>query len=441
MTRWTKWRGADTSRRAFLGGGAAAITLPWLASLQPSRAHAEDTPPTRLLFWFAPNGMVMNHWTPDSAGALGTLPRILEPLDDLKEDILVVTGLANRAGEGDRPGDHARGTGAMLTCHQPDFDYVRNAISVDQVAAQALGADTAFPSLQLGTQAGATSGICDSGYSCAYQSNISWAGPSTPLPKLTNPTVVFERLFAGFDASLSEAEKARRKAYHTSILDRALEDASKIQQKISAEDGHRIDQYLTGIRELELRLSRGDTLSCSPPARPPLRYQLPEQVALLQELAVVSLQCDLTRFVTFMMGNGSSNQSFPFVGVSGAHHEISHHQSNADNLEKLAVIDTWEMTQVGDFLRQLKATPEGDGTLLDHCFFMMSSECSDGDRHNHDDLPVLVAGRGNGHVSPGRHVVLDETPIANLYVSMLEAAGIPTSSFANSTGPLQELML
>jgi hypothetical protein len=439
MTTWSKWRGAGTSRRAFLGGAAAAITLPWMRSLQPTQAVADGTPPVRLLFYFIPNGVHMPAWVPTAEGQDFELPTILAPLAPVRDDLLVLTGLANRAGEGDRPGDHARGTGCVLTCAQPAYDTVLNGVSVDQVAANTLGHETAFRSLQLGTATSAASGLCDSGYPCAYQSNISWAGPKTPLPKLTNPTIVFERLFGGFDSDLTEVERVRRAVYRSSVLDHVVEDAASLQASLGTTDRHRLDEYLTGVRELERRLDGGDLRTCVAPRRPPTRFGLAEQVDLLHELMVVALQCDLTRYVTFMVGNGGSNYSFDFLGVSGAHHEISHHQSRQQNLEKLVTINTWEINRFSNLLQRLKAVPEGEGTLLDQCLVCLTSEIGDGDRHNHDDLPVLLAGRGGGAVTPGRHVVHDETPIANLYLSMLEAAGAPQASFADSTGPLGTL--
>ena len=430
-------------RRAFLGGAATALSLPFLESLSPWSAAKAQTTPVRLLFYYVPNGIHMPDWTPTTTGAGYTLPYILEPLANVREQVLVLTGLANRSGQYNEPGDHARGTGSFLTCTRPirgDGSTLDVDISVDQVAAQALGAETTFPSLQLGLQGGTSSGSCDSGYSCAYSRNISWANASTPLPKMVDPQLVFDRLFAGYDPLASAEEIARRKEKRLSVLDHVLEQANSLQARLSRSDKLKLDQYMTGVRELELRIDTEET-PCFPPGRPTGNEDLSAQVRIMSDLMVTAFQCDLTRFSSFMLGNAGSNRSYNFLGITGAHHELSHHQNNPANHDKLRIIDRWEIEQFAYLLEGMAAIPEGDGSLLDNTLVYFSSEIEDGNAHRHYNMPVLLAGSGGGAVSSGRHLDLGaETPVADLFVSMLQAAGVDTDSFgADSTGPLTQI--
>lgn len=442
-TLWSRWRGAPDApamnRRAFLGGAAAAITLPFLPSLLPRAARADGAAPVRLVFWFVPNGIHMPAWTPTTEGAGFALPRILAPLAGVRDHVNVISGLRNDGGYSARPGDHARGTGSFLTCTEPDFAGVQNGISVDQVAAQALGHHTTFPSLQLGTENGTNIGGCDSGYSCAYVNNISWAGPVTPLPKIASPQLVFDRLFAGLDRGISEAERLRRLQYRSSVLDHASDDAIALQRVLGNDDRNRLDEYLTGVRELEQRLAGGASNACLPPSRP-ADGDVEGNIDTMSELTAVALSCNLTRFVTFMLANGGSNRSHAFLGAPGAHHEISHHQDLPENLEKLTLINTWEVERLGVLLRHLRDVPEGDGTLLDNTLVMFGSDVSDGNRHNHDDLPILLAGGGGGTIPGGRHLRANDEACDKLFVSMLRAAGVDTQSFGpNGRGELAGL--
>jgi hypothetical protein len=440
MSRWHQWRGQGTSRRAFLGGAAAMVTLPWLPSLLRG-AQAEATAPTRLVFWFVPNGIRMSDFTPTTEGYDWALPRILAPLAPVRDEVTVFSGLTALGGIDDRAGDHARGTSTFLTAVTPSFEGVQLGVSVDQVAAQANGSETVFPSLQLGTESSTSAGICDSGYACAYSNNISWAGPTTPLPKQTDPQLLFDRLFAGFDAGLSDAQRARRLAYRSSVLDRLTGEATALSSRVSASDRHRLDEYLTGVRELERRLASGDLRACEAPGRPGDSVDLTGQIDALSDLTAVALQCDLTRYVTFMLGNGGSNRNYSFLGAPGAHHQLSHHQDLPENLEALSRINTWEIERFSAMLQKLAAIPEGDGTVLDHTLAVLGSDISDGNRHNHDDMPVLLAGRGSGAHDAGRHVRVDGQPVANLYLGMLAAAGVDASTFgADGTEPLAALV-
>lgn len=441
---WSQWRSSRTpagvSRRAFLGGAAAAITLPWLPSLLPRAVRADATAPVRLLFWFAPNGIHMPAWTPAAEGRDFELSRILAPLAPVRDQLTVLSGITHYGGTDDRPGDHARGTSSFLTCARAQFEGVYIGQSVDQVAAAANGAATPFPSLQLGVDAMGNSGICDSGYACSYSNNISWAGPATPLAKQTDPQLVFDRLFAGFDAGLTEAERARRLIYRRSVLDHAVDDATSLAGRLSAEDRLRLDEYLTGVRALETRLASGDLRACEAPPRPGGSVDITGRIDALSELTAIAVSCDLTRIVSFMLGNATSNRSYGFLGVPNAHHELSHHQDIPENQELLTIIDIWEVERFGQLLARLAAMPEGDGTVLDNTIALFGSDISDGNRHNHDDMPVLLAGRGGGYVDAGRHVRVDGQPMADLYIGMLEAVGVGVTSFGlDGTRPMEAL--
>jgi hypothetical protein len=424
------------SRRAFLGGAAAAMTLPWLEAMTPwgGRARA-DGEGCRALFYYVPNGFHMPEWTPTAEGAGYTLPRILAPLAGLQDELLVLSNLANAPGnEPGVPGDHAQGTGAFLTCRTPyrtAGSDISVGISVDQVAAGAIGGATTFRSLQLGTEGGGSTGGCDSGYSCAYSRNISWAGEATPLPKMTNPRLVFDRLFAGWDASLTAEAIARRRAYRLSVLDQVVGDANTLSATLGAADRAKLDEYLTGVRELELRIETADeTPVCDPGPMPPVDFTYEEHVLLMSDLMVLALRCDATRLISFMLGNASSNRNYSFIGAPGAHHQLSHHQGDAATQELLTQIGTWEIQQLAYLLDGLRAVQEGEGTLLDNTVVYFSSEIADGDAHQHHDLPVLLAGRGGGALNPGRHIALpDREPLANLYLTLLQMLGVEEATF------------
>jgi Protein of unknown function (DUF1552) len=441
---WSRFVGrrpssAGTSRRLFLGGAAAAVTLPFLETF--SRAVSPQAP-VRLLYWFAPDGMVMDQLLPASEGPLGALPRLLAPLEALKSEILVLGGLTNDSAAVPVAGDHARGTGSFLTCVTVEHtaaEDIANGISADQVAANALAGQTQFKSLELGTTGGASVGDCDSGYSCAYVRNISWLDADTPNPKLVDPGLVFDRLFAGSDAGLTVEEAAKRKAWRTSVLDTVLEEATELHGRVSTADRLKLDEYLTGVRELEILVNSASSSGCDPGARPESGLDYPALVRAMSDLTVLAFQCDVTRVLTFMLENGGSYRSFDFLGVPEAHHELSHHQGDPTKIEKLAQIGTWEIGEFAYLLERLRQTADVDGTsLLDNTFAVFSSEISDGDWHNHDNLPVVVGGRAGGYIAePGRFLDTREAPIADLYLAMLESVGVTPGTFgADGTRPL-----
>lgn len=432
------------TRRAFLRGAGVALALPALPSLFATSARSDDAPPVRLIFWYVANGIHMPAWTPSTTGRDYDLPLILEPLAPIQHQVSVLTGLTNMAGRFSLPGDHARGTGCFLTCERPEHTAdanIRNGISIDQVAAQATEGATPYPSIQLGLESGGSTGNCDSGYSCAYTRNISWADDRTPLPKMHDPRVVFDRLFGGMEEADPELAE-RRRALRLSVLDAVADDARRLQQRAGASDRQKLDQYLTGVRDVERRIESMDAGVCDVPGRPESGLDLPERALAMNDLMAMAVQCDLTRFVSYMFANGGSGRSHTWIdGASGNHHGISHHQNNPAEHRKLERINRWEVSVFADFLQRLQAMPEGEeGTVLDNTLVLFGSEISDGNRHNHDDLPVLLAGGGGGAVQPGHHRVYADEPIADLYLAMLQAVGVTRSAFGmDGTRPLSGL--
>lgn len=432
-------------RRLFLGGAGAVVALPFLESAMPRIARAGDMVAKRFLAFYVPNGIHMPAWTPQIAGPDFELTPILAPLAPVQQKLLVLTGLANKPAQPDGPGDHASGTGAFLTARHPfktEGADIQNGISLDQHAAATIGPVTRIPSMQLGIDGGDSAGDCDSGYSCAYARNISWASESQPLPKVVNPSVVYDQLFGGFDPDASAAEQAKRKKYRTSVLDYVTGEAKSLSAKLGATDRAKLDEYLTGVYELGKKIEKiGTGPVCTAIDPPGANVPFAEHVTLMSDLMVLAMQCDATRIITFMLSNAGSGRSYEFLGVSGAHHEISHHQNLQENFDKLTIIDTWEVDQLAYLLSKMDSIDEGGATLLDNSVVFFSSEIEDGNSHSHYNMPILVAGRGGGALSSGRHLVFEgDRPVADLFVTLLNALDLPDTSFGdNSTGPITEL--
>lgn len=437
------------SRRTVLKGVGATLALPWLEAMGPMVSWA-DAParrtPNRLAFFYVPNGVHMQDWTPQGEGRISDLPSILEPLKKVKDQVLVLTGLtADKARpNGDGPGDHARAMAAFLTGCQPrktDGADIRAGVSVDQVAASRVGDQTRLSSLEIGCDPSAMAGNCDSGYSCVYSSTISWRSATTPVPKLANPRQVFDRLF-GTD---SGTDRARRERHRRSILDFVREDSAGLQARLGANDRRKLEEYFNAIRDIEERIERAARLP--QPATPNL--QLPDSASLsyqetlhlLSDLLVLAFQTDATRVATFVFANEGSNRSYSFIGVPDGHHDLSHHENNPVKQAKIRQINTFHMTNYARLLEKLNKVQEGDGTLLDHCMLVYGSGNSDGNRHNHDDLPILVAGKGCGNLRPGRHVrYRRDTPLNNLWLALLERMQCQVERLGDSTGRLSGLV-
>jgi hypothetical protein len=438
------------SRRTVLKGMGAAIALPWLEAMGPLTAWAAGTAPAsaapnRMAFLYVPNGKNMADWTPAAEGTDFELPHILQPLAPVRQDLLVLTGLtADKARpHGDGGGDHARALGAFLTGCQPrktDGTNIRAGISVDQVAAARIGDQTRLASLEIGCEHGAMAGNCDSGYSCVYSSTMSWRSATQPLPKEVNPKLVFERLFG----SGPDALRAQRDQKRKSVLDFVREDTSDLRGKLGATDQRKLDEYFSALRDVEQRIERAAHMpAIKAPDQPrpngiPGKYE--EHIRLMCDLMVLAFQSDVTRVCTFVLANEGSNKPYPFVGVPEGHHDLSHHENNPKKMEKIRDINRFHVTQVAYLLTKLKSIKEGDGTLLDHCMIVYGSGNSDGNAHNHDNLPVLLAGKGCGTIRTGRHVRYPkETPLNNLWLAMLDRLKIGLPSLGDSTGKLAGL--
>lgn len=439
------------SRRTFLRGVGAAIALPMLDAMTPAFASPgrADKTPVRLAFAYVPNGIIMKDWTPQGTGKEFALPRILTPLQAYRDDLLVLTGLADHNGNelGDGPGDHARAGASFLTgvhCRKTRGADIRNGVSADQIAAQAFAAETRFASLELGCEDSRTVGDCDSGYSCAYTNSISWRSPTTPMPPEVNPRLVFERLFGTDDFKLDPATRARRAQYRVSILDLVREDTQKLTGNLGQADRHKMEEYLTSVREIEVRIQKAEqdphpvTPGIDKPGGIPVTFA--EYVTLMFDLQVAAFQADLTRVSTLMIGREGSMRTYPEINIADSHHPLTHHRNNPDFIEKVTQINTFHIDLFARFLGKLKSLSDGDGTLLDHSLIVYGSGISDGNRHLHENLPILVAGRGDGSIQPGRHLVYEnETPVANLYMTLLDRAGVHPESIGDSTGKLVQL--
>jgi Protein of unknown function (DUF1552) len=434
-------------RRTFLRGVlGGAIALPLLDSMIPALTAATKTaasPKTRLGFMYVPHGAVMDKWTPAAEGAGFEFTPILKPLEPFRNQLLVFTGLANKAAEsqGDGGGDHARSAPSYLSGVHPlrtEGEDVRAGTTIDQIAAQQLGQDTPLPSLELGTEDTGLVGVCDVGYSCAYMNSISWRTPTQPLPMEINPRVVFERLFGdGGNA----ADRLARKQEDRSILDSITGEVSHLQTGLGTRDRGKISDYLDNIREIERRIQMAEkraSLNVQVPETPiGVPDSFDEHAKLMYELQVLAFQAEITRVSTFMIARDLSQRTFPQIGVPEPHHSVSHHGNNPVMIAKLEKINTYHATLFAYFLERLRATPDGDGNLLDHSMILYGSSMSNPNEHNHFPLPLLVAGGASGKLAGGRHLKFTErTPMSNLLVSLLEKAGIEKGSLGDSTGML-----
>lgn len=441
----------NVNRRTFLRGAGALMSLPLLekmaiATAMGSTAEAAASP-VRLGWIFFPNGTIPEQWQPTTKGGDWEITPSLQPLADLKSDFSIHTGLAqhNARSLGDGAGDHARSAASFLTGAHPVKTAGANihvGKSVDQVAAEHIGSQTRLPSLELGTEAGRNAGNCDSGYSCAYSSNISWRTPTQPMAKEINPRLAFERLFGNGGEGSSEQKK--RMFYRKSILDMVATDATELKKSLGQNDRHKLDEYFTSVREIERRIER---LRTAPPTQAP-DFAVPEQtpkdtrehIRLMFDLMVLAYQSDTTRVATFMMANEGSNRTYPSVGVTDGHHALSHHQNDKDKVEKIAKIDKFFAEEFAYFLKRMKETPDGDKSLLDNSLMLYGCAIGDGNRHNHDQLPVLLAGHGGGKIKTGCHFHQEsETPLNNLYLTMLETAGVKVDRFGDSTDLLKSV--
>jgi len=344
-------------------------------------------------------------------------------------------------------GDHARCAASFLTGahpHKTSGKDIRVGVSVDQIAAQQVGELTRLPSLELGCEVGKDVGNCDSGYSCAYSNNISWRTESTPQSKEVNPRAVFDRLFGGGKPGESEAARLKRQEYRKSVLDFVHEDATRLRTRLGTADRHKLDEYLDSVRSIEQRIERtpGDGPDEQVPLERPdgIPRDYAEHIRLMMDLIAVAFQTDSTRITSMMIAKAGSNRSYPFIGVSGAHHSLSHHGNKKEKQEDIAKINKFHVEQFAYLLKRLKATPEGEGTLLDNVMLVYGSAIADGNRHAHHDLPIVMAGGGGGTINTGRHIRYEsKTPLNNLFLSMLDRMDVKIDQMGDSTGRLDKL--
>lgn len=428
-------------RRAFLRGAGAALALPFLDAMRPAFAGPRAAPeaPLRAAFVFLPNGMHMPFWTPAEEGAQFALPKTLEPLAPHRAQVRVLTGLALDAARahGDGPGDHARACSTFLTCTHPvktGGAGIKVGTSVDQLAAEKLGAATKLRSLELGCEEGRAAGNCDSGYACAYTSYVSWRTPTTPTGKETNPRAVFARLF-GDDAEAPGARAARRK-----VLDLVADDAKRLRGALGGGDRAKLDEYLTAVDELERRLVRAEKENADAEPRreaPAAPKDFREHVRLMYDLMALAFRVDATRVATFMPANAGSNRSYAFVGAPEGHHDLSHHGRDPEKQKKVALINRFHLEEFARFLGALAEIKEDGGTALDRTAIVLGSGISDGDRHNHEELPILLCGGAAMKLGPGRHQRFPvDTPLANLHLTLLDRLNVRVPTFGDATGRL-----
>jgi hypothetical protein len=438
-------------RRTFLRGLGATFALPLLDGMVPAFASAAETTKqaTRLAIVTVPNGIIMDRWTPKTEGSNFELTPTLEPLASFQDQMLVVSGLnSNEARQlpGEIAGDHPRACSALLTGVHPKMTSgvdLRAGISVDQLAAQELGKHTQLASLELGIESPSIVGSCESAYSCAYYNTISWRTPSTPMPMENQPRAVFERLFGDSDSTDPKIRAARIRE-NRSLLDFVSQDASRLLETLAPSDRLKVNQYLDAVRDVERRIQMAEEQSSQevpnlarPVGVPPT---FTEHVKLMMDLEVLAFQSDLTRVATLMTGHEMSNLGFPEIGFGDPYHPLTHHQGDSTKIGKVVQVNRFHTTILAYFLDKLRSTPDGDGTLLDHSITFYGSPLSDGNLHIFKNLPILLVGGGSGQIKGGRHLRYPkDTPVANLYLTLLDKLGVPVESLGDSTGKLELL--
>ncbi|HTD68276.1 MAG TPA: DUF1552 domain-containing protein [Candidatus Limnocylindria bacterium] len=447
----------QVNRRNFLRGLGVCLAVPAFESVVPLRALGAALPqaattasgaPLRMAFLYVPNGVNKKMWKPTGAGSEYELGPSLQSLAPYRNDFQIISKLEQKNGwaGADGAGDHARANASILTGARPKKTAgadIRVGVSVDQLAAKHLADTTRFPSLELSCDGVRKSGSCDSGYSCAYQFNLSWRSETTPVAPESHPRLVFERLFGSGKPGERQRNFDQRIAQQRSILDFVMDDAKSMQRQLGRNDQQKLDEYLTGVREIENRIQKAERFRNLPdpqtdtPSGIPTDYR--EHIRLMGDMLVLAFQTDSTRVGTFLLAHDGSNRSFKDIGVSDGHHNLSHHQNKADILEKIAKIDTFYAEQFAYFLKRMRETKDRDGkSLLDNSMVVYCSGLGDGNAHSHNDLPVILAGRGGGAFNPGRHFDPETTtPMNNLYVTMLNRMGVKVDSFGDSTGALQ----
>ena len=434
-------------RRKFLRGLGTMVTLPLLESLaaRPAQAATSLEKRQRMVFMYVPNGAHMPNWVPAKEGKLTRLPETFAQLEHLKQQLTFVSGLRLRGADaqGDGPGDHARSMAAFLTGAHPrktGGKDIRNGVSVDQLAARVVADQTRLASLELGLEAGHVAGNCDSGYSCAYSSNLSWRTETSPVPKDVNPRSVFDRLFGG---GATNDPQAMQRVFEErrSILDHVMAEAKSLQPKMSVQDRRKMDEYLYSVRDVERRVQQlgiSDEHQAARPIGIPNKYS--DYAQLMLDLLVIAFRMDATRISTFVFGNEGSNRSYQEIGISEGHHELSHHGRQEKKIASIAEINKFHASLFGKFVERLRTTREESGTLLDRTLIVYGSGIADGNQHQHSDLPIVLAGNFDGTIQSGRHVRYPlDTPLTNLYVSLLQRWFVEGATVGDSSGTLANL--
>src|ERR1041385_1816130 len=432
-------------RRAFLTGAGATLALPLLDAMIPAAtalARTPAKPATRLGFVFIPMGCDQARWTPAGQGELRELSPILASLNPVKDAVTVVT---NTRLQNAYPGTHDTSNAAFLSAafakHTDSSDYF-NGTTIDQIAAKEIGRDTQLPSLELAMDLNPLAGVCNNGYACVYQNCLSWSSPTTPLPAEAHPRVVFERLFGeGGNAAARRAGLRNR----GSLLDSFSVDIARLKQRVGGPDRARLDQYLDSIRNVEREIERAARAAAAPkladldrPVGVPAAFA--DHAKLMFDLQILAFQADITRVVTFQLTREQNNRTYPEIGVPDPHHPTSHHGGDPEKLAKIAKINSFHVSLFSNFLKKMKATPDGDGSLLDHSIYMYGSGMGNSSLHDHDNLPILVVGGAGAGLKGGRHIRYQKpTPLANLHLTLLDRAGIHLDSFVDSTGKIEEL--
>jgi len=430
------------SRREMLRAAGAAIALPFLDSMIPAFGGAKAEAATavrRLGVVYVPNGMMMPFFTPATEGAGFEFKPILKPLEPFRDQLRVISGLNGVVSTGAHAGASTRFLTAVAA-KKSDSELVAD-VSMDQFAARELGRQTQFASLELALEGRDFAGSCDIGYSCGYTNTIAWRSATTPLPMENDPRVVFERLFGEGGTTDARVRAARLRA-DRSILDSVLDKTMSLQQRLGTQDRSKLSDYLEAIRDVERRIQLAEDQSAknvavpvvSQPAGVPANYD--EHAKLMFDLQVLAYQSDLTRVITFMMGREISGRTYPEIGVNEAHHPISHHQNDQTKIATVAKINTFHMTLFSYYLERLRATPDGDGSLLDHLLLLYGSGMSDSNAHSPNDLPILLVGGVAGPVPGGSHTKHKSGLLANLHLGILDKLGVPIEKIGNSVSPL-----
>lgn len=448
----------STNRRRFIRGLGACLALPAFESFLPRAAAATSSgaralattasgAPLRMAFLYFPNGAIQDKWTPTGSGRNFSFGQTLSPLDALKHRVQVIAGLDHRNAEAgpDGAGDHARANGTFLTgvrVKKTAGSDIFAGVSVDQIAAQHIGQATRFASLELSCDPHRKSGGCDSGYSCAYESNLAWRSPTSPLSPESNPRLVFERLFGSGPAGQRGASLAQRRQQQRSILDFVMDDAKAVQKGLTSRDKDKLEEYLTGVREIEQRIVTAERFSKIPDPKMPTPEGIPsaydDYIKLMYQMLALAFETDSTRVASLLLAHDGSNRVFPEIGISEGHHSLSHHRDDPDMIRKVEQIDRFYASRFADFLTLLESKKDVDGqSILHNSMIVYGCGNSDGNRHTHTNLPVVLAGNGGGRLNPGQYLQVRDMPMCNLYLSMLDQMGVPSlDRFGDSTGRL-----